>query len=39
MSRARGVNGEKRQFYNRVNKLFDIRIQHLQNDIQIFFSF
>lgn len=39
MSRARVVNGEKRQFYNRVNKLFDIRIQHLQNDIQIFFSF
>lgn len=39
MSSARVVNGEKRQFYNRVNKLFDIRIQHLQNDIQIFFSF
>ena len=39
MSSARAVNGEKRQFYNRVNKLFDIRIQHLQNDIQIFFSF
>lgn len=37
MSSARVVNGEKRQFYNRVNKLFDIRIQHLQNDIQIFF--
>ena len=39
MSSARVVNGEKRQFYNRVNKLFDIRIQHLQYDIQIFFSF
>lgn len=39
MTSARVVNGEKRQFYNRVNKLFDIRIQHLQNDIQIFFSF
>lgn len=39
MSSARVVNGEKRQFYNRVNKLFDIIIQHLQNDIQIFFSF
>lgn len=39
MSSARVVNGEKRQFYNRVNKLFEIRIQHLQNDIQIFFSF
>lgn len=39
MSSALVVNGEKRQFYNRVNKLFDIRIQHLQNDIQIFFSF
>lgn len=39
MFSARVVNGEKRQFYNRVNKLFDIRIQHLQNDIQIFFSF
>ncbi len=39
MSSARVVNGEKRQFYNRVNKLFDIRIQHLQNDIQIIFSF
>ncbi len=39
MSSARVVNGEKRQFYNHVNKLFDIRIQHLQNDIQIFFSF
>ncbi len=39
MPSARVVNGEKRQFYNRVNKLFDIRIQHLQNDIQIFFSF
>ena len=39
MSSARVVNEEKRQFYNSVNKLFDIRIQHLQNDIQIFFTF
>ena len=39
MSSARVVNGEKRQFYNRVNKLFDIRIQHLKNDNQIFFTF
>lgn len=39
MSSAHVVNGEKRQFYNRVNKLFDIRIQHLQNDSQIFFTF
>lgn len=39
MSSARVVNEEKPQFYNRVNKLFDIRIQHLQNDIQIFFTF
>ena len=33
MSSARVVNGEKRQFYNRVNKLFDIRIQHLNSNI------
>lgn len=39
MSSAPVVNEEKRQFYNSVNKLFDIRIQHLQNDIQIFFTF
>lgn len=38
MSSARVVNEETPQFYNRVNKLFDIRIQHLQNDIQIFFT-
>ena len=39
MSSARVVNGEKRRYYNNVVKLFDIRIQHLQNDIQIFFTF
>ena len=39
MSSARVVNGEKRRYYDNVVKLFDIRIQHLQNDIQIFFTF
>lgn len=38
MSRARVVNEEKRQHYNNVAKLFYIRIQHLQNDIQVFFT-
>ncbi len=38
MSRAHVVNEEKRRYYNNVVKLFDIRIQHLKNNIQVFFT-
>lgn len=38
MSGAHVVNEEKRQYYNNVTELFYIRIQHLQNNIQVFFT-
>ena len=37
MSSAHVVNEENRQSYNSVVTLFDIRIQLLQNNVQIFF--
>ena len=38
MSGARVVNEEKRQYYNNVTKLFYIRIQHLKDYSQVFFT-
>ncbi len=38
MSGARVVNEEKQQYCNNGTKLFDIRIQHLKNNIQVFFT-
>ncbi|EOU42639.1 hypothetical protein WC5_03854 [Escherichia sp. KTE114] len=38
MSGARVVNEEKWQYYNNVKELFYIRIQHLKDNIQVFFT-